>query len=124
MNAAMALRRMMTETLEPDLPTQVCNALQQRRACLFVRGDDGFVLRPVLDGQVLGVVIWVGWGQGGAPARHLPEVCQLARRVGARWLRFHTARRGFLRVAPRLGFVRLPDDESGLMVFEREVTHE
>ncbi|WP_241462255.1 hypothetical protein [Aeromonas finlandensis] len=85
---------------------------------MFVRGDDGFVLKPVSERGTTGVLVWVGWGHGGVPERHLPEVRRLARMVGARWLRFHSARRGWLRVAPRMGWVRQPDDADGLYVFQ------
>ena len=82
-----------------------------------MRGADGFVLaagrrwrdrRPGLGGV----------GDGGAPERHLPEVKRLARLIGARWLRFHSARKGWLKVAPRMGWVRQPDDADGLYVFQ------
>ncbi|MGE6101068.1 hypothetical protein ACLH0B_17690, partial [Aeromonas salmonicida] len=57
-------------------------------------------------------------GLGGAPGRHLPEVKRLARMVGARWLRFHSVRKGWLKAAPRMGWVRQPDDADGLHVFQ------
>ncbi|MFB2863088.1 hypothetical protein [Aeromonas sp. MdU4] len=100
------------------MPSSIANAIQERRAFLFVRGDDGFVLKPLAENGVTGVLVWVGWGTGGAPERHLPEVKRLARMVGARWLRFHSARKGWLKLAPRMGWVRQQDDADGLYVFQ------
>jgi hypothetical protein len=108
----------MADIGDPNIPAQLQDAIRNRVAFLFLRGGDGFVLRPVIEDGVGGVIVWIGWGSGGAPARHLPEVKHLARMIGARWLRFHSARQGFLRTAPKMGFVRLPDDQDGLMVFQ------
>lgn len=113
-----AILRISADTGNPKLPAELQDAIRNRVAFLFVRGGDGFVLRPVIEGGVGGVIVWIGWGSGGAPARHLPEAKHLARMIGARWLRFHSARKGFLRTAPAMGFVRLADDEDGLMVFQ------
>jgi len=87
-------------------------------AFLFVRDADGFVLKPVAEEGDCGVLVWVGWGEQGAPLRHLPEVKRLARMTGARWLRFHSTRRGWLKVAPKMGWVRQPDDDDGMLVFQ------
>ena len=103
---------------EPALPMKIASACRQKQAFLFLRGDDGFVLKPQAEDGVIGVLVWVGWGDGGAPERHLPEVKRLARLIGARWLRFHSARKGWLKVAPRMGWVRQPDDADGLYVFQ------
>lgn len=103
---------------EPALPMTIASACRQKQAFLFVRGRDGFVLKPVAENGLVGVVIWVGWGDGGAPQRHLPEVKRLARMIGARWLRFHSSRKGWLKVAPTMGWVRQPDDADGLYVFQ------
>lgn len=103
---------------DPEFSSKIANACRQKQAFLFVRGVDGFVLRPVVEQGVIGVMVWAGWGNDGAPARHLPEVKRLARMIGARWLRFHSIRRGWLRAAPKMGWVRLPDDEDGMLVFQ------
>ena len=103
---------------EQNLPQEIYEACLNKQAFLFVRGDDGFVLKPQAEDGVIGVLVWVGWGDGGAPERHLPEVKRLARLIGARWLRFHSARKGWLKVAPKMGWVRQPDDADGLFVFQ------
>ena len=113
-----ALRKIAAKCGEPDLPDRIYNACLNKQAFLFVRGADGFVLKPQAEDGVIGVLVWVGWGDGGAPERHLPEVKRLARLIGARWLRFHSARKGWLKVAPRMGWVRQPDDADGLYVFQ------
>lgn len=112
------ITRISTDTGNPGLSVELQDAIRNRMAFLFVRGADGFVLRPVVEQGVTGVLIWVGWGDGGAPQRHLPEVKRLARMIGARWLRFHSSRKGWLKVAPTMGWVRQPDDADGLHVFQ------
>lgn len=113
-----ALGRIGKSVGEPNLPSNIASACRQKQAFLFVRGRDGFVLKPVAENGLVGVVIWVGWGDGGAPERHLPEVKRLARLIGARWLRFHSSRKGWLRVAPRMGWKRQSDDADGFYVFQ------
>ena len=106
------------DTCNPNLSSELQDAIRNRMTFLFVRGDDGFVLKPQAEDGVIGVLVLVGWGDGGAPERHLPEVKRLARLIGARWLRFHSARKGWLKVAPRMGWVRQPDDADGIYVFQ------
>ncbi|MGY3959547.1 hypothetical protein [Aeromonas popoffii] len=113
-----SIDRIASDTRNPNLSTELQDAIQNRVAFLFVRGADGFVLKPVVERGVTGVLVWVGWGDGGAPGRHLPEVKRLARLIGARWLRFHSARKGWLKVAPKMGWARQPDDADGLNVFQ------
>ena len=113
-----ALGRIGKSVGEPNLPSNIASACLQKQAFLFVRGADGFVLKPLAEDGVIGVLVWVGWGDGRAPERHLPEVKRLARLIGARWLRFHSVRKGWLKVAPRMGWVRQPDDADGLYVFQ------
>lgn len=112
------INRIVSDTGNPRLSAELQDAIRNRVAFLFVRGDDGFVLKPISEQGATGVLVWVGWGDGGAPERHLPEVKRLARMIGARWLRFHSTRRGWLRVAPRIGWVRQPNDADGLFVFQ------
>ncbi|WP_421180329.1 hypothetical protein [Aeromonas enteropelogenes] len=100
------------------LREKVTNAIRNRVAFLFVREDDGFVLQPMLEGGVPGVLVVAAWGSAGAPGRHMQEVRALARMIGGRWLRFHSARRGWLKTAGAMGWVRQPDDADGLYVFQ------
>lgn len=112
------INRIASDTGNPRLSAELQDAIRNRVAFLFVRGDDGFVLKPASERGTTGVLVWVGWGDGGAPERHLPEVKRLARLIGARWLRFHSARKGWLRVAPKMGWVRQQDDADGMFVFQ------
>ena len=111
------LQKIAIQCGEPDLPERIHDACLNQQAFLFVRGDDGFVLKPVVVDGVVEVLVWAGWGSNGAPARHIDEVKRLARLIGARRIRFHTVRKGFLRVAPRIGFECSGADELGRMVF-------
>ena len=112
------LSRIALDTGDPHLISDLHNAIHTRVAFLFVRGSDGFVLKPVTEAGITGVVVWVGWGSLGATERHLPEVKRLARMIGARWLRFHSMRKGWLKVAQRQGWQRRPNDPDGFYVFQ------
>ncbi|WP_421233855.1 hypothetical protein [Aeromonas jandaei] len=117
-SASVAIARIASDVGNPNLLSELQDAIRNRVAFLFVRGGDGFILKPMVEDGTTGVLVWIGWGDGGAPERHLPEVKRLARLIGARWLRFHSARKGLLRVAPRMGWVRQQDDADGLYVFQ------
>jgi hypothetical protein len=112
------IHRIASDTGNPDLSAELQDAIRNRVAFLFVRGADGFVLKPVVEQEITGVLVWVGWGNSCAPERHLPEVKRLACMIGARWLRFHSARKGWLKVAPKMGWVRQPNDADSLYVFQ------
>ena len=112
------LQRIAADSGALTLIEKIRDAIRNRVAFLFVRGDDGFVLKPVVEDGTTGVIVWAGWGNNHAPERHLPEVKSLARKIGARWIRFHSARKGWLRVAPRMGWVRQANDADGFYVFQ------
>lgn len=112
------INRIACDTESPGLSVELQDAIRNRVAFLFVRGSDGFVLKPVSEAGITGVVVWIGWGERGATDRHLPEVKRLARMIGARWLRFHSVRKGWLKVAKRQGWQRRPDDSDGFYVFQ------
>jgi hypothetical protein len=113
-----SINRIVTDTGNPGLPAELQDAIRNRVAFLFVRGADGFVLKPIVELGITGVLVWVGWGDSGAPEHHLPEVKRLARMIGARWLRFHSVRKGWLKAAPKMGWERRLDDADGLYVFQ------
>ncbi|MCX7132154.1 hypothetical protein [Aeromonas sp.] len=113
-----ALTRIAIDIDNPNLSAELQDAIRNRVAFLFVRGADGFVLKPIVEQGITGVLVWVGWGDSGAPEHHLPEVKRLARMIGARWLRFHSVRKGWLKAAPKMGWERRLDDADGLYVFQ------
>lgn len=112
------LQRIAADSGDPKFIESLRDAIRNGVAFLFVRGDDGFVLKPVAEDGVIGVIVWAGWGDNHAPDRHIGEVRSLARQIGARWIRFHSARKGWLKVAPRMGWVRQADDADGFYVFQ------
>ena len=111
------LQRIGIQCGEPDLDQQILSACHNKQAFLFVRDRDGFVLRPQVFDDELRVLIWAAWGASGAHERHIEEVKYLARIIGAKSLVFHSVRKGWLRVAPKQGWVRQADDEDGFLVF-------
>lgn len=112
------LQRIAADSGDLTLIEKIRDAIRNGVAFLFVRDDDGFVLKPVAEDGVTGVIIWAGWGDNHAPERHIDEVKLLARQIGARWIRFHSARKGWLKVAPRMGWVRQANDTDGFYVFQ------
>ena len=47
------------------LSAELQDAIRNRVAFLLMRGDDGFVLKPLAEDGVIGVLVWVGWGMVG-----------------------------------------------------------
>ncbi len=100
------------------LLNEIRNAIAKDEAFCFGADDVRMVLRPRSKNGIPYVVIWLGASIGhNNMVKYLPEVQQLTRMIGGRWVEFYTVRKGFIRVAPRLGFERLPD-EDGLMKFK------
>lgn len=83
----------------------VAGALSRRQAFL-VELSDGYVIVFAAGSEHLHV--WIGASYHGHCDLNaaLAEVLELARKAGARFIRFGSHRRGWDRVAPRLGFVR------------------
>ena len=53
-----ALNRIVRDTGNPNLPLKLQDAIRNRVAFLFVRGADGFVLKPLAEDGVIGVLVW------------------------------------------------------------------
>lgn len=102
---------------DKNLLTDIQDACRKKQAFCFGADDARIVLRPRMKGGVPYVVVWLGVSTAtDGLVRYTPHVKELTRMAGGRWAEFYTERRGFIRVARRLGFVRLPD-EDGLMKF-------
>ena len=113
------IRQIAEQCGDPNLPQEIYEACRNKQAFLFVRDRAGWVLKPLSEDGIPYVLIWVAWSERtDGLLTYSDEIQFLARKIGARFLRFHTARKGFLRIAPRLGWQRQADDADGLMVFE------
>lgn len=114
-----ALHDIARQCSDPNLPRDIHEACLTKQAFLFVRDRAGWVLKPMTQDGIPGVLVWAAWSERtDGLLTYSDEVQFLARTIGARFLRFHTARKGFIRIAPRLGWQRQADDADGLMVFE------
>lgn len=86
----------------------------------FVLGTDQerIVWAPRTENGVMHVVVWLGISvsQEGLQ-RHTETMRNITRGIGGRWFEFYTKRKGFIRVASRYGFERMPDEEDGVMKF-------
>ena len=113
------LQRIGIQCGEPDLDQQILSACHNKQAFLFVRDGAWCVLKPVVDGGEVGVLVWAAWsGRPDGMVQYTDFIKQRAREIDARWIRFHTVRAGFIRVAPRFGWHRMADDSRGRMVFQ------
>lgn len=79
---------------------------REERAFLFGNDEVFTILRPrVVDGaKIVEVVVAFAEEPVDALATYIDTIRQLAREIGATQLEFWTARRGFERLAPRLGW--------------------
>ena len=114
--------RVSRDVNEPGLPDEIEDAC--RKGLAFCTGDahTRVVLRLMQRDGARYVLVWLGISHGtGALAKFNPVVSALTRAAGADWFEFCTTRRGFIRMADKLGFVRLPDDAQGRMWFRRNV---
>ncbi|HEC8684645.1 TPA: hypothetical protein R4C62_004066 [Salmonella enterica subsp. enterica serovar Oranienburg] len=116
------MQRVMVDTGNPELLSEIQDACSKKQAFCFGAPDGQLVLKPMVKDGVPYVLVWLALciGQNGVE-RYLPEVQRLTRLSGGRWAEFHTTRKGFIRLARRLGFERMPDDEDGFMVFRIRV---
>lgn len=111
------VRRVERDTRDGNLIKNIQNACHNKRAFCFGTDDTRIVLRPRRYYGIPYVVVWLGVStRQDALTHYLPHVQELTRMAGGRWAEFYTVRKGFIRVAQRLGFERLPD-EFGLMKF-------
>ncbi|QKJ87396.1 hypothetical protein PMPD1_2454 [Paramixta manurensis] len=96
---------------------EISEAVENGNAVIFGSDDVRIVLKPMMAEGIPYVLVWlaVSSGENGL-AKYIPEVQKLTRLVGGRWFEFYTQRRGFIRVAEKLGFKRMPD-EDGFMKF-------
>jgi len=116
------INRVAADVNEPDLFERIKDACRKKQAFCFGDENTLAVLRLMdLDGEKY-MLVWLGISSGtGALAKFNPIVTELTRAAGAGWFEFCTTRRGFVRVAGKLGFIRLPDDEQGRMRFRKNV---
>lgn len=106
----------------PGLMTEIQDACLNKQAFLFVRGGAGWVLKPVIDTGIVGVLVWAAWSAGtNGIAQHQPEVERLCRMIGGRFMRFHSKRKGFIKVAKTMGCHMRGIDDSGLLIFEKRL---
>ncbi|MBH3005960.1 hypothetical protein [Serratia ureilytica] len=111
------LARVAKDSGDDELLNAIQNACREKQAFCFGADDARIVLRPRMKDGVPYVVVWLGVSTAtDGLLRYTPRVQELTRMIGGRWAEFYTRRKGFIRVARRLGFVRLPD-EDGLMKF-------
>lgn len=64
------------------------------------------------------MIIWLGISvRTDGLLRHTETMRKLAADLGCKWFEFYTKRKGFIRVASRFGFERMPDEDDGVMKF-------
>lgn len=116
------IQRVACDVGEPHLLDNIQDACRKKQAFCFGDDDTRVVLRLKERNGEKYMLVWLGVSHGtGALEKFNPIVTELTRAAGAGWFEFCTTRRGFVRAAGRLGFVRQPDDEQGRMWFRKDV---
>lgn len=116
------IQRVAGDVNEPGLLSDIQSACRKKQAFCFGDSNTRVVLRLMERNGEKYILVWLGVSRGtGALEKFNPIVTDLSRASGAEWFEFCTTRRGFTRVAGRLGFIRQPDDERGRMWFRKEV---
>jgi hypothetical protein len=104
---------------EPALPQQIYEACLKKQAFLFVRDRAGCVLKPFIDDGIPAVLVWAAWSERQDGMDEYTEFIRfLSRKIGARFIRFYTVRKGFIRVASKYGWQLKGSDSMGRMIFE------
>lgn len=118
MNIKTLTDRVISDTNDPNLIEKIQNACCKKQAFCFGTERGRLVLKPMSKDGIPYVFIWLAVSdEPGSIAHYLEEVKNLTRMIGGRWAEFCTARKGFIRVARRLGWERLAD-EGVLMKFK------
>ena len=116
MNIKDAINRAVSH--DPAMVYEIEQACRDKRAFCFGTDDVRMVLRPRMKNGIPYVVVWLGVStRRDGLIKYLPQLKELTRMIGGQWVEFFTKRKGFIRVAPKLGFERQPD-EDGLMKFK------
>jgi hypothetical protein len=104
---------------EPNLPQEIYEACLNKQAFLFVRDRAGCVLKPFIEGGIPAVLIWAAWSERQDGMDEYTDFIKfLARKIGARFIRFYTVRKGFVRAGKKYGWQHVSNDAKGRMIFE------
>lgn len=102
----------------PEQMDEIADAVESGKAMIFGNDTDRIVLRLRLKDGVPYVVVCLGVSvSNNGLDRNTPIIKKMTRDVGGRWAEFYTVRKGFIRIAKRFGFERLPDVD-GFMKFK------
>lgn len=116
------INKVATDVNEPDLFENIKDACRKKQAFCFGDETTRVVLKLMEREGLRYMLVWLGVSTGiGALEKFNPIVTEISRAAGAEWFEFCTTRRGFLRIAGKLGFVRQPDDVRGRMWFRKDV---
>lgn len=107
---------------EPNLPQQIYEACLKKQAFLFVRDRAGCVLKPFSENGIPAVLIWAAWSERQDGMDEYTEFIRfLSRKIGARFIRFYTVRKGFVRAGKKYGWQHVGNDAKGRMIFEMKL---
>jgi hypothetical protein len=89
----------------PHLHSSIRRACLNKRAFLFVAPKGFVVLKPRAKDGLKSILVWVAYSKSGtAISDYSDDIENLARETGSSHLDFYTVRRGFDRLAPKLGW--------------------
>lgn len=106
----------------PDEMDELHMAVGEGKARVLGTATERIVYAIRGEGNLRHVVVWLGISvaQDGL-RRHTESMRKISAALGCGWFEFYTKRKGFIRIAPRLGFERMPDEEDGVMKFRLTV---
>ncbi|MDD2341430.1 MAG: hypothetical protein PHV54_00890 [Tolumonas sp.] len=115
----MLIKKIASDCGEPNLPQEIYEACLKKQAFLFVRDRAWFVLKTISDCEIPGVLVWAAISERTDGLNEYTDLVKfLSIKINARFIRFHTVRKGFIRVASKYGWQRKDDDSMGRMIFE------
>ena len=115
----MLIRQIAQQCGEPNLPHDMYEACLKKQAFLFVRDRAGCVLKPFSENGIPAVLIWAAWSERQDGMDEYTDFIKfLARKIGARFIRFYTVRKGFVRAGKKYGWQHVGNDAKGRMIFE------
>lgn len=107
---------------EPNLLAEINQSIANGESFVQQADNSLAVIKFVFDEQNrIGIHVWVGINLKGKSLHYrFIEALQSAKATGVNFIRFETKRKGFDRIAPKLGFFKLGERE-GFTVWQREV---
>lgn len=98
------IQQIANDISDPELTREIIEACRLEQAFLFLTGKGFVVLKPIVENGTRRILIWIAYSKDDLSAHYISEIEKLGILIDAQELEFWTKRKGFLRLAPKLGF--------------------